>query len=156
MVIADITFNEPPKVPGVFYAVVSSESSFSLAHLQYPVDGAKDSDGQTLHRLARGVPSIDGAPPSKSSVEYRQELIEKYRSALALQRQEREPVHGKSRQSRLVDAFPHVLLRRADLFHALQKRKRQSRGERNRSRRKDVPHWRHRSYRPSRRRPRHA
>ena len=49
MVIADITFNEPPKVPGVFYAVVSSESSFALAHLQYPVDGAKDSDIQTLH-----------------------------------------------------------------------------------------------------------
>jgi hypothetical protein len=83
MVIADVTFSEPPKVPGIFCAVVSSESSFALAHLQYPVDGAKDSDGQTLHRLARGVPSIDGAPPSKSSVEYRQELIEKYRSALS-------------------------------------------------------------------------
>ena len=123
MVVADITFNEPPKFPGVFYAVVSSESSFALVHLQHPVDGAKDSDGRTLHRLSRGVPSIDGAPPSKSLVEYRQELIEKHRSALALQRQQREPVRGKSRQSPLVDAFPHVLLRRADLLHALWKRK---------------------------------
>ena len=78
MVIADITFNEPPTVPGVFYAVVSPESFFALAHLQYPMDGAKDTGGKTLHRLACGVPSTDGPPPSNSSVEYCQELIEKY------------------------------------------------------------------------------
>jgi len=78
MVIADITFNEPPKVSGELYAVVSPESFFVFAHLQDPMDGEKDSGGKTIHRLACGVPSADGPPPSNSSVEYCQELIEKY------------------------------------------------------------------------------
>ena len=78
MVIADITFDRNPEVPGVFYAVVSKESFWALAHLQYPMDGSKDSGGKTVHRMACGVPLTDGAPPSKSSVEYCQELIEKY------------------------------------------------------------------------------
>jgi 2-polyprenyl-6-methoxyphenol hydroxylase-like FAD-dependent oxidoreductase len=78
MVIADITFDRNPEVPGVFYAVVSKESFWALAHLQYPMDGSKDSGGKTVHRMACGVPLSEGAPPSKSSVEYCQELIEKF------------------------------------------------------------------------------
>jgi 2-polyprenyl-6-methoxyphenol hydroxylase-like FAD-dependent oxidoreductase len=78
MVIADITFDENPEVPGVFYAVISTESFFALAHLQYPMDGSKDSGGKTVHRLACGVPLSNGPPPSNASVEYCQELIEKY------------------------------------------------------------------------------
>jgi len=78
MVIADITFDRNPEVPGVFYAVVSKESFWALAHLQYPIKGSKDSGGKTVHRMACGVPLSEGTPPSKSSVEYCQELIEKF------------------------------------------------------------------------------
>jgi hypothetical protein len=76
--IADITFDKNPEVPGVFYAVVSKESFCALAHLQYPMEGSKDSGGKIVHRMICGVPLTDGAPPSKSSVEYCQQLIEKF------------------------------------------------------------------------------
>ena len=78
MAIADITFDRNPEVPSAFYSVVSRESFWALIHLQYPMDGSKDSGGKTVHRMMCGVPLSEGAPPSKSSVEYCQELIEKY------------------------------------------------------------------------------
>ena len=76
--IADITFDKNPEVPGVFYAVVSKESFWALAHLQYPMEGSKDSGGKIVHRMISGVPLTDGPPPSKSSVEYCQQLIERF------------------------------------------------------------------------------
>ncbi|KAI9457303.1 FAD/NAD-P-binding domain-containing protein [Russula earlei] len=78
MVIADITFDGTPHITDKLYAVLSLESFFILAHLQHPTAGSKDANGKQIYRLACGVPLTDGAPPSKSSVEYCQALIEKY------------------------------------------------------------------------------
>jgi 2-polyprenyl-6-methoxyphenol hydroxylase-like FAD-dependent oxidoreductase len=76
--IADITFDKNPELPSVFYAVASRESFWALCHLRYPMDGSKDSGGKVVHRMITGVPLTDGAPPSKSSVAYCQEMIERY------------------------------------------------------------------------------
>jgi len=78
MVIADITFAEPPTLPNPFFGVVSSDSFFFASVLQYPVKGSKNSGGKIVYRLACGVPLTSGAPPSKPGVEYCQGLIEKY------------------------------------------------------------------------------
>jgi 2-polyprenyl-6-methoxyphenol hydroxylase-like FAD-dependent oxidoreductase len=78
MVIADVTFSEPPPMPQILYGVVSTESFFVCCPLVYPVKNSKDSQGKTVYRLASGVPTSSGAPPSKPSVEYCQELLEKY------------------------------------------------------------------------------
>jgi 2-polyprenyl-6-methoxyphenol hydroxylase-like FAD-dependent oxidoreductase len=78
MVIADITFDGTPFAPESFFSVCSLESFFVLAPLQYPTEGSKDARGKTVYRLACGVPLSDGEPPSKASVEYCQQLIEKY------------------------------------------------------------------------------
>ena len=76
--IADITFDRNPELPDVFYAVASKESFCALTHLQYPMDGSKDSGGKTVYRMICGVPLTDGPPPSKSSAEYCQQLIERF------------------------------------------------------------------------------
>ena len=76
--IADITFDRNPELPSVFYAVASRESFWALSHLRYPMDGSKDSGGKVVHRMITGVPLTDGAPPSKSSVEYCQGMIERF------------------------------------------------------------------------------
>jgi hypothetical protein len=78
MVIADITFDGPPFSPESFFSVASREIFFVLAPLQYPTEGGKDAQGKTVYRMACGVPLTDGEPPSKASVEYCQQLIEKY------------------------------------------------------------------------------
>jgi 2-polyprenyl-6-methoxyphenol hydroxylase-like FAD-dependent oxidoreductase len=78
MVIADITFAEPPTLPNPFFGVVSTDSFFFASVLQYPVKGSKDSGGKIVYRLACGVPLSSGAPPSKPGVEYCQDLFEKY------------------------------------------------------------------------------
>jgi FAD binding domain len=78
VVIADVTFDVEPEVPGKFYAVVSTDSFFALSHLQYPMEGSKDAGGKIIHRMVCGVPLSKGAPPSKASVDYCQELIETY------------------------------------------------------------------------------
>jgi hypothetical protein len=78
MVIADVTFSGNPTLPNPFFGVVSAESFFVGSVLQYPVQGSKDSGGKTVYRIACGVPLTDGPPPSKPSVGYCQELVEKY------------------------------------------------------------------------------
>ncbi|KAI0273379.1 FAD/NAD-P-binding domain-containing protein [Gloeopeniophorella convolvens] len=78
MVIADVTFSEPPTLPNILFGVVSIESFFIFSPLQYPIKGSKDTHGKTVYRIACGVPLSLGAPPSKPSVEYCQELIERY------------------------------------------------------------------------------
>lgn len=78
VVIADVTFDIEPEVPGKFYAVVSTDSFFALSHLQYPMEGSRDAGGKITHRMVCGVPLSKGAPPSKASVDYCQELIETY------------------------------------------------------------------------------
>ena len=80
MVIADITFDREPtgNATEKLYAVLSPQSFCVLAHLQYATAGSKDANGKQVYRLACGVPLSDGEPPSKSSVEYCQQLIDKY------------------------------------------------------------------------------
>lgn len=78
MVIADVTFSEPPTLPSILFGVVSTESFFIFSPLQYPMKDSKDTHGKTVYRIACGVPLSLGPPPSKPSVEYCQELIEKY------------------------------------------------------------------------------
>ncbi|KAI0064594.1 FAD/NAD-P-binding domain-containing protein [Artomyces pyxidatus] len=78
MVIADVTFSEPPTLPNILFGVVTMESFFIFSPLQYPIAGSKDHDGKTVYRIACGVPLSMGPPPSKPSVEYCQDLIEKY------------------------------------------------------------------------------
>jgi 2-polyprenyl-6-methoxyphenol hydroxylase-like FAD-dependent oxidoreductase len=78
MVIADVTFSKPPPVLEVLVGIVSTENFFVCSPINYPVKGSKDSLGKTIYRIACGVPLNSGAPPSKPSVEYCQEMIEKY------------------------------------------------------------------------------
>jgi 2-polyprenyl-6-methoxyphenol hydroxylase-like FAD-dependent oxidoreductase len=78
MVIADITLTGEPSIQDMFYAVLSQNSFCALAHLTYPTEGSKDAQGRTIYRLACGVPLSDGEPPSQASIEYCQQLIEKY------------------------------------------------------------------------------
>jgi 2-polyprenyl-6-methoxyphenol hydroxylase-like FAD-dependent oxidoreductase len=78
MVIADITFDGEPFIQDTFYAVLSPTSFCALAHLEHPTEGSKDAQGKTIYRLACGIPLSDGEPPSQASVEYCQQLIEKY------------------------------------------------------------------------------
>jgi 2-polyprenyl-6-methoxyphenol hydroxylase-like FAD-dependent oxidoreductase len=78
MVIADVTFSEPPTLPGILFGVVSTDSFFIFSPLQCPMKDSKDTHGKTVYRIACGVPLSLGPPPSKPSVEYCQELIEKY------------------------------------------------------------------------------
>ncbi|KAI9446223.1 FAD/NAD-P-binding domain-containing protein [Lactarius indigo] len=78
MVIADVTFSEPPTLPSILFGVVSTESFFIFSPLQYPMKDSKETHGKTVYRIACGVPLALGAPPSKPSVEYCQELIESY------------------------------------------------------------------------------
>ncbi|KAI0316675.1 FAD/NAD(P)-binding domain-containing protein [Amylostereum chailletii] len=78
MVISDVTFSEPPTLPNVLFGVVTQESFFIFSPLQYPLKDSKDTGGKTVYRIACGVPLTSGAPPSRPSVEYVQELIEKY------------------------------------------------------------------------------
>ncbi len=78
MVIVDITLTEEPSIQDTFYAVLSENSFCALAHLAYPTEGSKDAQGKTIYRLACGVPVSDGEAPAKASVEYCQQLIEKY------------------------------------------------------------------------------
>ncbi|KAI9459478.1 FAD/NAD-P-binding domain-containing protein [Lactarius psammicola] len=78
MVIADVTFTEPPTLPSILFGVVSTESFFIFSPLQYPMKDSKDTHGKTVYRIACGVPLSLGPPPSKPSVEYCQELIENY------------------------------------------------------------------------------
>ncbi|KAH8980948.1 FAD/NAD-P-binding domain-containing protein [Lactarius hatsudake] len=61
MVIADVTFSGPPTLPNILFGVDS-----------------KETHGKTVYRIACGVPLSLGAPPSKPSVEYCQELIETF------------------------------------------------------------------------------
>ncbi|KAN0140849.1 FAD/NAD-P-binding domain containing protein [Lactarius tabidus] len=78
MVIADVTFSEPPTLPSILFGVVSTDSFFIFSPLQYPMKDSKDTHGKTVYRIACGVPLSLGPPPSKPSVEYCQELIENY------------------------------------------------------------------------------
>ena len=78
MVIADITLTGEPDIQDMFYAVLSQNSFCALAHVAYPAEGSNDAQGRTIYRLACGVPPSDGEPPSKASIEYCQQLIEKY------------------------------------------------------------------------------
>ena len=78
MVIADVTFSEPPTLPSILFGVVSTDSFFIFSPLQYPMKDSKETHGKTVYRIACGVPLSLGPPPSKPSVEYCQELIEKY------------------------------------------------------------------------------
>jgi len=78
MVIADVTFDGTPHIADKFFAVISLTSFFALAHLRYPAEGSKDSRGKIVYRMACGVPLTEGAPPTKSTVEYCQELIEQF------------------------------------------------------------------------------
>jgi len=78
MVIADIVFDGEPNLTDKLFAILSPESFCVLAHLQYATAGSKDVSGKQIYRLACGVPLSDGEPPSQSSVEYCQQLIEKY------------------------------------------------------------------------------
>jgi 2-polyprenyl-6-methoxyphenol hydroxylase-like FAD-dependent oxidoreductase len=78
MVIADITFDREPFIQDTFYAVLSPNNFCAVAHLEHPTEGSKDAQGKTIYRLACGIPLSEGEPPSKASVEYCQQLIEKY------------------------------------------------------------------------------
>jgi 2-polyprenyl-6-methoxyphenol hydroxylase-like FAD-dependent oxidoreductase len=78
MAIADVTFSEPPALPNILFGVISTDSFFILSPLQYPMKDSKELHGKTVYRIACGVPLSLGPPPSKPSVEYCQELIEKY------------------------------------------------------------------------------
>ncbi|KAI0306374.1 FAD/NAD-P-binding domain-containing protein [Multifurca ochricompacta] len=78
MVIADVTFSEPPTLPNILFGVVSTESFFIFSPLQYPMKDSKDTHGRTVYRIACGVPPTFGPPPSKLSVEYCQQIVEKY------------------------------------------------------------------------------
>ena len=78
MVIADITFDGEPFIQDTFYAVLSPNNFCAIAHLEHPTEGSKDAQGKTIYRLACGVPLSEGEPLSKASVEYCQQLIEKY------------------------------------------------------------------------------
>ncbi|KAF8268865.1 hypothetical protein EI94DRAFT_1726541 [Lactarius quietus] len=78
VVIADVTFSEPPTLPNNLFGVVSTDSFFIFSPLQYPIKNSKETHGKTVYRIACGVPLSLGPPPSKPSVEYCQELIEKY------------------------------------------------------------------------------
>ena len=75
MVIADVTFAGTPKLPNPFSGTVTTESFFFISPLANPVPGSKNVRDKTIYRIACGVPHT---PPSKPSVEYIQELIEKY------------------------------------------------------------------------------
>lgn len=79
IVIADVTFSEPPTLPlpGALFGVLS-ESFFIFSPVLYPTKDSKDTHGKTVYRIVCNVPPSLGPPPSKSSVEYCQELIEKY------------------------------------------------------------------------------
>ena len=77
MVIADITFNEPIFDPNSFFSVCSHENFFALLPLQR-VEGATDSSGKIIYRLACGIPFSDGEPPSRASIEYCQQLVDRY------------------------------------------------------------------------------
>ncbi|KAF8503354.1 FAD/NAD-P-binding domain-containing protein [Russula emetica] len=81
MVIADITLAGEPYIQDTFNAVLSPNSFCALAHLACPTESSirsKDAQGRTIYRLACGVPLSDGEPPSNASIEYCQQLIEKY------------------------------------------------------------------------------
>jgi len=78
MVIADVTFSEAPTLPNILFGVVSTESFFIFSPLQYPMKDSKDTGGKTVYRIACGVPLTSGPPPSTPSIEYCQDLIEKY------------------------------------------------------------------------------
>ena len=78
MVIADITFDREPFIQDTFYAVLSPNNFCAVAHLEHPTEGSKDAQGKAIYRLACGIPLSEGEPPSKASVEYCQQLIEKY------------------------------------------------------------------------------
>lgn len=78
MVIADVTFSEPPSLPNILFGVISTDSFFIFSPLQYPMKDSKELHGKSVYRIACGVPLSLGPPPSKPSVEYCQELIEKY------------------------------------------------------------------------------
>ncbi len=93
MVIADITLTGEPSIQDTFYSVLSANSFCALAHLAYPTEGSKDAQGRTIYRLACGVPLSDGEPPSKASVEYCQQLIEKY-GARSLSSDKSKNPHG--------------------------------------------------------------
>ena len=78
MVIADITFDGEPFIQDTFYGVLSANNFCVLAHLEHSTEGSKDAQGKTIYRLACGIPLSEGEPPSKASVEYCQQLIDKY------------------------------------------------------------------------------
>jgi hypothetical protein len=78
MVIADIPLIGEPSIQETFYAVLSPDSFCALARLAYPTEGSKDAQGRTIYRLSCGVSLNDGEPPSKASIDYCQQLIEKY------------------------------------------------------------------------------
>jgi FAD binding domain len=78
MVIADVTFSEPPPIPDILFGTLSVDSFFACSPLHYPIKDSKDSQGKAIYRIACGVPLSLGPPPSKPGVEYCQELIEKY------------------------------------------------------------------------------
>ncbi|KAH9996904.1 hypothetical protein BJV77DRAFT_1086315 [Russula vinacea] len=78
MIIADVTFKGDYFAPDTFYAIASRESFFVLTPLHVPTIGAEDANGKRVYRLACGIPPSDGEAPSKASVEYCQQLIEKY------------------------------------------------------------------------------
>ncbi|KAI9455168.1 FAD/NAD-P-binding domain-containing protein [Lactarius psammicola] len=93
MVIADVTFSEPPNHPdmGVMFDVVSAESFFACSPLQYPMKDSRDTQGKAVYRLACGVPLAFGAPPSKAGVEYCQQLIETYGPSRLSSNKDRNP-----------------------------------------------------------------
>ena len=78
--LADVTFSEPPTLPlpGILIGVLNTESFFIISPVQYPMKSSKDTLGKTVYRIVCGVPPSLDPPPSKASVEYCQELIEKY------------------------------------------------------------------------------
>ncbi|KAH9959839.1 hypothetical protein BC827DRAFT_1298235 [Russula dissimulans] len=74
MVIADTTFDGEPYVTDKLFAFLSPERFCILVHLPYATAGSKDANGNQIYRLACGVPLPDGTPPSRSSVEYCQQV----------------------------------------------------------------------------------
>ena len=78
--LADVTFSEPPTLPlpGILIGVLNTESFFIISPVQYPMKDSKDTHGKPVYRIVCGVPPSLGPPPSKATVEYCQELIEKY------------------------------------------------------------------------------
>lgn len=83
MAIADVTFSRPPTEAGrnVLFGVLTEESFFICSPLPYPeeVSTSKSAPRKAIYRIASGVPFATlGALPAHPSLEYVQDLIDRY------------------------------------------------------------------------------